>query len=134
MLTTIRPDGRPHCTPVVAAWSDDALHFTTGEDEQKAKNLMSNNHVILTTGRNDWQGGLDIVVEGDAIRNTDQSTLERLMVPFATKWDGDSWGFTARDGKFYHPGGFEVLAYSVTPTKVLAFAQGTFGHTVHRFS
>src|ERR1700689_4239793 len=63
LLTTIRPDGRPHCTPVVAAWCDDALHFTTGDDEQKAKNLSANPHVILTTGRNDWQAGLDIVVE-----------------------------------------------------------------------
>jgi len=54
-------DGRPHCTPVVAAWSDDALHFTTGGEEQKAANLRANSHVILTTGRNDWQAGLDIV-------------------------------------------------------------------------
>jgi general stress protein 26 len=133
LLTTIRPDGRPHCTPVVAAWSDDALHFTTGADEQKAANLRANSHVILTTGHNDWQAGLDIVVEGDAIQTTDQSALERLRAPFGSKWDGDTWTYTARDGKFYHPGGFEVLAYSVAPKKVLAFAQGTFGHTVHRF-
>jgi general stress protein 26 len=134
LLTTIRPDGRPHCTPVVAAWCDDALHFTTGDDEQKAANLKTNSHVLLTTGRNDWQGGLDIVVEGDAIQVTDQLALERLGAAFLPKWDGDSWGFTARDGKFFHPGGFEVLPYSVSPKKVLAFAQGTFGHTLHRFT
>jgi hypothetical protein len=72
-------------------------------------------------------------VVGDAIQTTDQSALERLSEPFASKWDGDTWAFTARDGKFYHPAGFEVLAYAVAPKKVLAFAQGTFGHTVHRF-
>lgn len=134
LLTTVRSDGRPHCTPVVAAWCDDALHFTTGDGEQKAQNLRTNSQVILTTGHNDWQAGVDIVIEGDALRATDQAVLERLIVAFQSKWDGDTWAYTARDGKFYHPAGFEVLAYSVAPKKVLAFAQGTFGHTVHRFS
>lgn len=134
LLTTVRSDGRPHCTPVVAAWCDDALHFTTGDGEQKAQNLRTNSQVILTTGHNDWQAGVDIVIEGDALRATDQAVLERLIVAFHSKWDGDTWAYTARDGKFYHPAGFEVLAYSVAPKKVLAFAQGTFGHTVHRFS
>ena len=26
-VTTVRPDGRPHSTPLVAIWLDDALHF-----------------------------------------------------------------------------------------------------------
>ena len=37
-LTTVRPDGRPHLTPLVAVWLDDALHFSTGPTEQKALN------------------------------------------------------------------------------------------------
>jgi hypothetical protein len=46
---------------------------------------------------------------------------------------GGRWQFQARSGGFHHPDGFEVLAYSVVPTKILAFAKGAFGHTVHRF-
>jgi nitroimidazol reductase NimA-like FMN-containing flavoprotein (pyridoxamine 5'-phosphate oxidase superfamily) len=30
-ITTVRADGRPHMTPLVAVWLDDALHFCTGE-------------------------------------------------------------------------------------------------------
>jgi hypothetical protein len=34
-LSTVRPDGRPHVTPLIAVWADDALHFCTGPDEAK---------------------------------------------------------------------------------------------------
>src|SRR5579863_10155233 len=74
-VTTVRADGRPHVTPLVAVWSDDALFFSTGADEQKALNLAHNSHVILTTGCNDWEHGLDVVVEGDAIRETSRDAL-----------------------------------------------------------
>ena len=40
--TTVRPDGRPHVTPLVAVWLDGAVHFTTGPGEQKAMNLIQN--------------------------------------------------------------------------------------------
>src|ERR1700733_13998600 len=65
-ISTVRPDGRPHVTPLVAVWLDGALHFCTGATEQKALNLRANPHVILTTGANQWDTGLDVVVEGDA--------------------------------------------------------------------
>jgi general stress protein 26 len=131
-LTTVRTDGRPHVTPLVAAWAHGRLHFTTGADEQKSANLRSNSNVILTTGRNDWQDGIDIVLEGTAHEGAEQSVLEDVSQAFRTKWDG-RWEYEARDGKFFHPDGFEVQIFSVTPTKVLAFAKGTFGHTVHKF-
>ena len=38
-VTTVRPDGRPHSTTIAAVWLDDAIHFTTGASEVKAKNL-----------------------------------------------------------------------------------------------
>lgn len=132
-LTTVRVDGRPHVTPLVAVWHDDALYFTTGAGEQKERNLRVNAHVILTTGRNDWREGLDVVLEGDARLVTDESVLKRLGEAWSTKWDG-RWQYFARDGRFHHPDGFEVLPYVVVPTKVLAFAKGTFVHTVHSFS
>src|SRR5580658_1079010 len=62
-LSTVRPDGRPHVTPLLGVWLDDALYFCTGPDERKAKNLAQNPRCVLTTGRNDLDG-LDLVVEG----------------------------------------------------------------------
>src|SRR5260370_24972305 len=53
-LSTVRADGRPHVTPVVAVWHDEAIHFSTADTEQKAVNLRGNPHVILTTACNRW--------------------------------------------------------------------------------
>jgi hypothetical protein len=131
-LTTVRADGRPHVTPLVAVWADGQLHFTTGSNEQKSANLRANSNVILTTGRNDWQGGIDIVLEGKAREGAKERVLDDVSQAFRVKWDG-RWEYEARDGKFFHPDGFEVQLFSVTPTKVLAFAKGPFGHTAHKF-
>jgi general stress protein 26 len=131
-ICTVRADGRPHVTPLVAVFLDGAVHFTTGAHEQKAVNLTGNSHVILMTGCNRWDEGLDVVVEGDAVRQTDPGMLERLAAAWTTKWTGQ-WQYEVRGGSFRHLGG-ESLVFSVTPTKVLAFAKGTFGVTRHRFA
>ncbi len=132
-ISTVRADGRPHVTPLVAVWADGALYFCTGDAEQKAVNLGANPHVVLTTGCRDWQGGLDVMVEGDAVQVTDDGTLRRLAQAWTTKWDG-RWQYQVRDGSFRHPDGEEpILVFGVTPAKVLAFTKGTFTHTRHRF-
>ena len=41
-LSTVRADGRPHVTPLVAVWLDGALYFCTGEGEQKERNIRRN--------------------------------------------------------------------------------------------
>ncbi len=51
-ITTVRPDGRPHVTPLVGVWHDGALHFSTGAGERKGRNLAANPAVALTTGTN----------------------------------------------------------------------------------
>ena len=130
-LTTVRADGRPHVTPLVAVWLDDAMHFATGASEQKAINLQANPHVILTTGCNNWDRGLDVVVEGDAVRVTDNAMLERLAKSWTTKWDG-RWHFDVQDGNLHHEDG-SALVFAVRPAKVLSFGKGTFSHTRHRF-
>jgi nitroimidazol reductase NimA-like FMN-containing flavoprotein (pyridoxamine 5'-phosphate oxidase superfamily) len=131
-ICTVRAGGRPHVTPLVAVWLDGALHFSTGPDEQKAVNLRGNPHVTLTTGCNTWDRGLDVVVEGDAVRVTDDGTLERLAAAWAAKWKGQ-WQFQVRDGAFYHDNGGPALVFSVRPSKILAFGKGNFSHTRHRF-
>ncbi len=132
-LTTVRADGRPHQTPLVTVWQDGALHFCTGTEEQKAVNLRHNPHVLLTVADRRWDEGLDVVVEGDAVPVSDEATLHALAQAWTAKWDG-RWNFEVRDGSFFHAGGdFPVLVYSVAPAKVLAFGQGTFTHTTHRF-
>ncbi len=118
-LSTVRADGRPHVTPVAAVWHEGEFHFTTADTEQKAVNLRGNPHVILTTGCNRWNEGLDVVVEGNAVRITDQGALERLAAVWATTWDG-RWKYLVRDGCFYHHDEDEVsqIRFSCSPSSL----------------
>ncbi len=131
-ISTVRADGRPHVTPLVAVWLDGAVYFCTGAEEQKAVNLRSNDHVVLSTGCNTWEDGLDVMVEGRAIRVTDGARLRRLAEAWTTKWDG-RWRFEVGDGVFRHEAG-EALVFELRPAKVLSFAKQTFAHTRHRFA
>jgi nitroimidazol reductase NimA-like FMN-containing flavoprotein (pyridoxamine 5'-phosphate oxidase superfamily) len=130
-ISTVRADGRPHVTPLVAIWLDDALHFATGPDEQKSVNLRSNPRVILMTGCNGWDQGVDVVVEGEAVRVTDDEVLERLAKAWTRKWDG-RWRYQVGDGCFHHEPG-SAFVFRVMPDKILAFGKGTFSQTRHRF-
>jgi nitroimidazol reductase NimA-like FMN-containing flavoprotein (pyridoxamine 5'-phosphate oxidase superfamily) len=77
-LSTVRRDGRPHVTPLPTVYLDRTLYFCAGELEQKAVNLRTNPQVVLTTGTNQLHSGLDVIVEGEAVRMTDHDTLVRL--------------------------------------------------------
>jgi general stress protein 26 len=130
-LTTVRPDGRPHVTPLIAIWQDEALHFATGPGEQKAKNLASNAHCIITTGCNHINEGLDLVIEGEAAQVQDEARLQRLANSYKSKYD---WDFTVREGALYNDQGGEALVYAIVPRKVLGFGKGeTFSQTRWRF-
>ena len=134
-LCTVRPDGRPHVTPLVTVWTDGVLYFHTGATEQKFANLRANPNVVVTTGRDDWDQGIDVVVEGQAVHITDDQVLARVAKAFAARWDG-RWQLEARDGRFYHNGAQEGPSevFGVTPTRAFAHAKGDpFGATTHRF-
>ena len=129
-LATVRPDGRPHVTPLIAVWLDGALYFCTGEGERKAHNLVRNAHCAITTGCNTLNEGLDLVVEGDAERVGDEATLRRVAERYAAKY---GWHFTVRDGALYGEGG-RALVYAVPPTTAFGFGKGEpFSQTRWRF-
>jgi uncharacterized pyridoxamine 5'-phosphate oxidase family protein len=134
-IATVRADGRPHVTPLVAVWLDGALYFHTGAEEQKFANLGANPHVALMTGCNRWDEGIDVVVEGLAVHVTDEKVLTRVAAAFAVKWDG-RWQLAVRDGRFYNrtASDWPSELFEVQPAKVFAFAKGEHGGaTTHRF-
>lgn len=132
-LSTVRPDCRPHVTPLVAVWLDGAVYFCTGADERKAKNLAPNPQVAVTTGCNTLDEGLDIVVEGDAVRVSDEARLRGVAATYASKY-GSPFRFTVRDGAFLNEEGGEALLYEVRPRKAFGFGKGeTFSQTRWRF-
>ncbi len=131
-LTTVRGDGRPHVTPLVGVAYDGAMHFCTGLREQKARNLEARSEVALTTGNNTWAQGLDVVVEGTAVRVTDRDELQRLADAYEAKY-GSVWHFDVADGMFRHSDGGGAAVFRIEPTKVLAFAKDPHGQTTYRF-
>jgi nitroimidazol reductase NimA-like FMN-containing flavoprotein (pyridoxamine 5'-phosphate oxidase superfamily) len=132
-LSTVRVDGRPHVTPLIAVWQDDVLYFCTGPDEQKAKNLEQNPHCIATTGCNRIDEGLDVVVEGDAVRLRDDARLTSVAASYESKY-GHEWHFDVKDGAFRHEAG-EAWVFAIAPNKVLGFGKGEpFSQTRYRFA
>jgi hypothetical protein len=134
-VTTVRPDGRPHATTVAGVWLDGAFHFATGQSERKAKNLAAgNSHVLVTTGCNGWDG-LDIVLEGEALRVTDTDRLVRFVDAITQKYD-DFFRLRMVGGRLQGGAGASdvPLAFEVRTTKAFGFAKGaSFGQTRWRF-
>ncbi|MEU7817264.1 pyridoxamine 5'-phosphate oxidase family protein [Pseudonocardia sp. NPDC049154] len=132
-VSTVRPGGRrPHVTPLIAVWHEGALHFCTGAGERKARNLAETPGCVVTTGCNDLDRGLDVVVEGEAVRVTDTASLQAVADAYVAKY-GEEWHFdVADDGTFVGDGG-PALVFAVAPEAVWAFAKGTYGQTRYRF-
>ncbi|MGY5633616.1 MULTISPECIES: pyridoxamine 5'-phosphate oxidase family protein [unclassified Streptomyces] len=136
-ITTVRPDGRLHVTPLIAAWHDGALHFSTGPGEQKARNLAGNAHCVLTTGNASLSEGLDLVVEGTAERVTDPARQEEVIAAFEEQY-GDH--VVSPEGTFHGLGDSirqgDDLLFAVAPGAAYAFGHDgrVFSHTRYTFS
>jgi pyridoxine/pyridoxamine 5'-phosphate oxidase len=131
-LTTVRTDGRPHVTPLIGVAEDEAVYFCTGLREQKARNLEHHTQVALTTGSNTWAQGLDVVVEGTAVRVGDQHALQRLADAYEAKY-GSAWHFDVGDGVFGE-GEDAAAVFRIEPAKVFAFAKEPHAQTTYRFT
>jgi nitroimidazol reductase NimA-like FMN-containing flavoprotein (pyridoxamine 5'-phosphate oxidase superfamily) len=133
-LTTVKAGGRPHVTPLLGVWSSGRFHFSTGPTEQKARNLGANRACAVTTGRNDWAVGTDVVVEGVAEEVTDEGRLTELAEAWVAKY-GEGWRFEVRDGAFFHEEGGRAGVFAVAPAKAFAFGKGEpFSQTTYRFA
>lgn len=125
LLSTVRPEGRPHVTPLIAVWLDDALHFCTGEDERKRKNFAGNDRCILTTGCNRYDEGLDIIVEGRAERVTDDVRLQGIADAYEARY-GAEWHFDVGDGAFVTEG-HAAWVYRFAPETAFGYLRGDQG-------
>ena len=129
-ISTVRADGRPHVTPLIAVLHEGAMYFSTGLREQKAHNLERNQQVALTTGRNDWPG-LDVVVEGTAVRVRGRESLQAIAEAVEAKY-GSVWHFDVEgDDGFESVGGLAAV-FRIDASKVLAFAKEPYSQTTFR--
>jgi len=118
-ITTVRAEGRPHVTPLIGAMHDGAMHICTGLREQKARNLETNDAVALTTGNNTWAAGLDVVVEGRAVRVTGRDALQPVADTIEAKY-GSVWHFDVEGDEGFGSREGAAAVFRIDAAKVLA--------------
>lgn len=82
-LSTLNEDGRPHVTAVGALWLDGTFWFQSGSKTRKARNVARDPRCSIAVSIRD----ADVVVEGEAVRETEPGMLARL----AEAWAKQGW-------------------------------------------
>ncbi|MBM4416328.1 MAG: pyridoxamine 5'-phosphate oxidase [Chloroflexi bacterium] len=94
MVSTARPDGRPHAMPVWGVWVDDAFYFLSEPRSVKAHNLRANARCVISTER----AGDAVVLEGHAARIRGAEVPAAAAAVYRAKYQ---WVFDA-DGESVH--------------------------------
>lgn len=82
-LGTVRPDGRPHATPIWGAWVGEAYYWDGSPDARWARNLAANPAIVVHVERD----GIAIMVEGDVVfGDVDDQTLKALAASYAARY------------------------------------------------
>jgi pyridoxine/pyridoxamine 5'-phosphate oxidase len=82
-LATINADGTPHLTALGALWADGQFWFETGAHTRKGRNLARDPRCVLSLATTEF----DLIVEGEARRVTDASTVSAM----ADRWAQGGW-------------------------------------------
>jgi hypothetical protein len=115
-LATVRPDGKPHVMPVWTVWVDGAFYFVAGATTRQRKNLAQHAHCVITVA----SSGLDLVVEGEATKVSDETRLQQIADAYAVQgWHPRVQGgvFDADDG-VPGAGSLPYDVYEVVPVTV----------------
>jgi hypothetical protein len=115
-LATTRPDGHPHVAGTGALWVDGKIYFVSGSRSRKSRNLAANPHCVFSVSL----PGIDLVLEGTAIRVTDRPTLLRLAERYAARGWPASVSGTAITAEYSAPsaGPAPWNLYVLRPTTV----------------
>ncbi len=94
-LATVRPDGRPHLTPIWFCFVNDRLWICTGADAVKTRNVRSNRNVSVSLE----DGDVPVIAEGTA--SVHEPPYPRAVVDaFLEKYDWDISKHDDPDGPF----------------------------------
>ena len=85
-LSTSRPDGSPHVAGVGALVADGEIYIVSGPETRKSRDLAANPACSLAVSLE----GLDLVLDGEAVRVTDRPTLETAAAAYrAVGWPAE---------------------------------------------
>jgi PPOX class probable F420-dependent enzyme len=111
-LGSVRPDGRPHLTPVWFLWNGADLLIFSKPDQQKIRNLRQNPRVIVALD-NTNQGTDPITLEGEAAL-LDEPAVNTTLAEYVAKYGAriQGIGYTPRTMADVYS-----QAIRITPTK-----------------
>jgi hypothetical protein len=113
-VASVRPNGRPHVTPIWGVWVDGAFWMEGGAETRRFKNLAHNPATVVTVERGDDA----VILEGDAERvmTLDDGLVKKLQAGYAK--------YKATHGYEPEPEGWQDGGiWAVRPRKVLAWSQ-----------
>jgi PPOX class probable F420-dependent enzyme len=118
ILSTTRPNGRPHGMPVWFVWERPFVYFATGRSTQKARNLAGQSWVVAHFGNGD-----DVLMaEGPAEIVTNPDEQQRADAAYRAKYVDPRKGKQA--SVFDNP---EDDLYRITVTRVITWMYGNAG-------
>jgi hypothetical protein len=94
-LGTIGPDGRPHSAGIGPAYFAGDLYIVSGPGTRKSRDLAAHPAATVSARLRD----LDLILEGEATRITDQATLDKL----AGIYREGGWPAEVKDEAFTAP-------------------------------
>ena len=114
-IATVRPDARPHVTPVWGLWVEEASYFGSGPQTRKTRDLLENPTVAVHP-----EGEDVVVLEGvvEVIATQDPALAERLFAASTAK---------------YGTGSRDIRSYAGRPHTEFASAGDGFPDTATRF-
>ena len=117
-LSTVAPDGAPHCMPVWGLWLNDKFYFSTGRRSKKARNLAHDARCVLCT-ENPAEA---VIVEGMVALDPDPKALKRIAPAYNDKYHyGDV-------------GEMDEPVYVVTPRVAFGMVEGCMVDTATRWT
>lgn len=104
-VATVRPDGRPHLTPVWFAWHRGKIYICIQNTSIKAKNLSKNPQVSISLEN----GSKPLILEG-IVAEVFEPWPEKVRIEFQKKYD---WDISADQD-------YDLLL-EITPGKILSW-------------
>jgi nitroimidazol reductase NimA-like FMN-containing flavoprotein (pyridoxamine 5'-phosphate oxidase superfamily) len=117
LISTVRPDNRPHVMVVWCIWLDNACYFSTSAESRKAINLASNPQCVIC---ND-DAAEAVIVEGTAQRLSVEQIPPKAFDIYLKKY---GWKLDPEMGP----------VFKVTPHVVFAMPEKTFPTGVTRWT
>ena len=118
-MATTRPDGRPHAAPVWGVWVKEALHFGTGRNSVKGRDLAHCPELVVHL-----ESGEDVVIlEGQVEEVRDRDSFDAIDAAYRAKY-GMGVSEAGDDGAVW---------YVVRPRKAHAWLENDFLNTATRW-